>query len=91
MYIETSSNKITDSAYAILERTGFIQITNKTFYYNRVSLLTINSLKSMRRCRDQLLLEDNTWSTKNHMGKNSNYSSSSTEWILLKLDFIELN
>ena len=43
----------------------------------------------MGRFRDQLLLEDNTWNTKYHISKNSNYSSSSTEWSLLNLDFTE--
>ena len=32
MYIETSSNKNTVSAYVNLERTDIIQITNRTFY-----------------------------------------------------------
>ena len=41
--------------------------------------------------RIQLLLEDNTWSTKYHMAKNSNYSCSSTEWSLLNLEFTESN
>ena len=40
----------------------------------------------MSRFRIQLLLEDNTWSTKFHTGRNSNYSSSSTDWSLLNLD-----
>ena len=41
--------------------------------------------------RVQLLLEDNTWSTKNHVSKSSNYSFSFTEWSLLNLDFTEPN
>ena len=82
MYIETSSNNHTNSAYVLLERTDNIQITNTTFYYNRFSFLTGDSLKSMGRFRIQLLLEDNTWSTNFHMGDDSNYSSSSTEWSL---------
>ena len=45
------------------ERTDIIQITNITFYYNRFSTLTNDSLKSMGRFRIQWLLEDNKWST----------------------------
>ena len=45
----------------------------------------------MGRFRVQLLLGDNTWGTNIHMNKNSNYSSSSTNWSLLNLDFTELN
>ena len=89
MYIEISSNKNTNSAYVILERTDIIQITNIAFYYNTISILTINSVKSMGRFRVQLLLERNTWTTKYQFSKNSNYSSSSTERSLLNIDFTE--
>ena len=89
MYIETSSNKNTVTAYVILERTDIIQITNISFYYNRFSILTDASLKSMGTFKIQLLLEDNTWSAKYHMAKNSNFSPISTEWSLLTLDFTE--
>ena len=89
IYIKTSSNNTTNSACVILKRIDFIQITNITFHYNRFSFLTNSSLKSMGRFRIQLLLEDNTWSTKYHTDKNSNYSSSSTEVSLLTLDFSE--
>ena len=89
MYIETSSNNHTNSAYVILERTDIIQITNISFYYNTYSILTNASLKSMVRFRIQFLLDDNTWSTKYHIAKNSIYSSSSTQWSLLNFDFTE--
>ena len=39
----------------------------------------------------QLLLEDNARGTEYHIGKNSNYSSSSTEWSLLNKEFTEPN
>ena len=61
MYIETSSNNHGhERVFVSWERTDNIQITNITFYYNRFSTLTNDSLKSMGRFRIQLLLEDNT-------------------------------
>ena len=44
------------------ERTDFIQFGNITLYFNRFSLLTNDSMKSMGRFKIQLSLEDNTWS-----------------------------
>ena len=41
----------------------------------------------MGRFRIQLLLEDNTWSTIYTFDKNTNYSSSLTDWTLFNLDF----
>ena len=88
MYIETSSNNHShERVFVSWERTDIIQISNITFYYNRFSILTNNSKKSMGRFRIQLLLEDNTWSTQYSIAKNIQYSTSSTEWTLLNLDF----
>ena len=64
LYIETSSNNHGNIAFVSFERTDIIQISNITFYYNRFSILTINSLKSRGRFRVQILLENNTWSTR---------------------------
>ena len=55
------------------------------------SILTKNSLKSMGRFRIQLLLEDNTWSTRYNIPKNDQYSGTSTDWILVNLCFTEEN
>ena len=88
MYIETSSNNSgSDDVFVSWERTDIIQITNITFYYNRFSILTNDSIKSMGRFRIQLLLEDNTWSTRYNIPKNDRYSDSSTDWTLLSLNF----
>ena len=87
MYIETSSNNHGNKIFVIFERTDIIQITNIIFYYNRYSILTGDSLKSMGRFRIQLLLEDNTWSTQYTIAKNTQYSDTSTDWTLLNLDF----
>ena len=41
----------------------------------------------MGRFRIQLLLEDNTWSTRYNVPKNDRYSDSSTRWTKLSLNF----
>ena len=88
MYIETSSNNHGhERVFVSWERTDIIQISNTTFYYNRFSILTNNSKKSMGRFRIQLLLEDNTWSTRYNIPKNDQYSDSSTDWSKLSLNF----
>ena len=87
MYIETSSNIHGDDVFVSWERTDIIQISNITFYYNRFSILTNDSKKSMGRFRIELLLEDNTWSTRYNIPKNDRYSDSSTQWTLVNLNF----
>ena len=87
MYIETSSNNHGDDVFVSWERTDIIQISNISFYYNRFSILTNDSKKSMGRFRIQLLLEDNTWSTRYNIPKNDRYSDSSTQWTLVNLNF----
>ena len=88
MYIEMSGgNYGYDHIFCSFERIDIIQITNIAFYYNRFSILTNDSLKSMGRFRIQLLLEDDIWSTQYTIAKNTQYSSTSTEWTLLNLDF----
>ena len=87
MYIETSSNNHGNNVFVSFERTDIIQISNITFYYNRFSILTNNSLQSMGRFRIELLLEDNTWSTRYNIPKNDRYSDNSTDWTLVSLNF----
>ena len=73
MYIETSSNNHGhERVFVSWERTDIIQISNITFYYNRFSILTNNSKKSMGGFRIQLLLEDNTWTTRYNIPKMIN-------------------
>ena len=81
MYIETSSNNNGDNVFCSFERTDIIQISYITFYYNRFSA---RSTKSMGRSRIQLLLNDNTWSTRYNITKNDRYSDSSTDrtWLI---------
>ena len=92
MYIETTGNNNNQNnnganVFVTLQRTDIIQITNITFYYNRFSILTNDSLISMGRFKIQLLSEDNTWHSQYTIAKNSQYSSSSIEWSFLNLDF----
>ena len=86
MYIETSSNNRGNHTYVIWERIDIIQITNVTFYYNRYSILTDDTIKSMGRLRIEVKLDDDTWSTQYTIAENTQYSNSSTEWSLLNLD-----
>ena len=91
MYIETSSNNHGNNVFVNFERTDKIQFSNITLYYDRFSILTNDSPKSMRRFRIQLLLEDNTWSTRYKIAKNDHYSDTSTDWTKLSLNFTEKN
>ena len=92
IYIETSGNiSGIDNIFVSWERIDIIQISNITFYYNRFSILTNISKKSMGRFRIQLLLEDNTWSTRYNIPKNDRYSNSPTQWTLVNLNFTEEN
>ena len=45
----------------------------------------------MHRLRTELLLEDNAWSTRYIIPKNSQYIDTSTDWTFLNLNFIEEN
>ena len=92
IYIETSGNNSgNDNIFVSWERIDIIQTSNITFYYNRFSILTNNSKKSMGRFRIQFLLEHNTWSTRYNIPKNDRYSDSSTQWTLVNLNFTEEN
>ena len=73
MYNETSSNNHGNNVFVSFERTDIIQI-NITFYFNRFSILTIDSLKAMGRFRIQLVLVDNTWITRYNIPKKDRYS-----------------
>ena len=90
MYIETSGNNNGDYTYVRLIRTDIIQISNISFYYNRFSS-SDESLRPMGRFRIDLLLDNNTWTNKYTIEKNTQYSDTSTEWKLLSLDFTEEN
>ena len=49
--------------------------------------MTNDLKKSMGGFQIQLLLSDNTWSNKYNIPKNDRYSDSSTQWILVNLNF----
>ena len=82
-----SNNHGHERVFVSFDRTDIIQITNITFYYNRFSILTNDSLKSTSRFRLRLSLEDNTWSRKYNIPKNDRYSDLSTDWIKLSSNF----
>ena len=89
MYFETSSNIHGNTVFVGFERADIIQSSNIIFYHTRFSILTIDSLKSMGRFNIQLLLEDNTWSTRCKLPKNDRYSYSPARWNKLSLNFTE--
>ena len=65
LYLETSSNNHShERVFFIWERADITQISNFTLYYNRYSILTNESKKSMGSFRIQLLLEHNSWSSR---------------------------
>ena len=81
MYIEsTGGNHGYDHVFVSFERTDIIQSSNVTFYYNRFSILTNDSLKSKGRFRIQLLLDGKTWSTRYNIPESDRYSALSTDW-----------
>ena len=90
MHIETSSNiHGHERVFVSWERTDKKQNSNITFYNNRISILSKDSLKSMGRFRIQLLLTDTTWSKRYKIPKNDRHSDTSTDWTLLSLNFTE--
>ena len=88
MFIETRSNNHEAMVFCSFERTDIIQMTHISFYCNRYS--AENDNRTMERFRIQLLLTDNTLSTKYIFPKNDQYTKQS-EWILVNLNFIEEN
>ena len=91
LYIETSFNNHGNNVFDNFERVDFFQVSNITFYYNRFSVLTNVSLKSIGRFRIQLLLADDTSSPQYTKHENIHYSNSSADWKLLNLDFTSEN
>ena len=87
MDTESSSKNHGNIVFVSFERADIIQITNITFYYNRFSILTKDSLKSMGRFRIQLLLEDKTWITRYNIPESDHYIDISTQWTKLSLIF----
>ena len=63
VYVETSSNNNGNNVFVRWERMDIIQITKITFYYNRFSSSNQN-LRGMGRFRIEILLNDDTWSTR---------------------------
>ena len=83
MYTETSSQNPGDGVFLSFEGTDNIKITNISVYYNRFWIVTDDSLKEMGKFSIQLLSENNTCVTIYTIPRNSQFSSTPTEWSLL--------
>ena len=80
MYIQTSStSSIDESVFCRFERTDDVQINNITFYHNRFSVSTNDSIKSLGSFKIQLLFRDKTRSTCCNLAKNDRYRNSSAQ------------
>ena len=91
MYFETSSINHSYNVFVSFKRRDNVRISKITFCYNRFSILTNDSLKSMGRFRFQLLLKDNTWRTRYNITNSARYSNSPTDWTILSQNFTEGN
>ena len=70
MYVETSSGiSGADIIFCRFERTGNVQITKITFYYNRF-LSSDPNLRAVGSFGFQLLLSDKKWRTRYNIPKN---------------------
>ena len=88
LYIETNKSiSGSHNNFCSSERAEIFQSFKKTFSYISYSILTNKSTESIGRFRYQLLLADNTWSTRYNIPKNDRYSGTSTEWTKLSLKF----
>ena len=88
-YLETSGNNFGSNVFCTWERTDVIQISNFIFYYNRFSIQS--DLRAMGRFRVQILTKDNVWLTKFNINKNNQFSTLSTDWIILNLNITDEN
>ena len=89
MYIETSSNNhntSNDNVFVSFERIDNIHISNITFYHNRYSS-SDPSKRSMGKL-DIQLLRNGSWQSEFIIEKDSNYSTSPSEWTLLNMNVI---
>ena len=67
MSIGTCSNNIGPKKFVSFEKTDVVQISNISFSYNRFSAANI---KAMGRFIIQLVLSDDTWSTRSDIPEN---------------------
>ena len=89
MYIESSGNNFGLGVFCSWERTDINQISNITFYYNRISIQ--GDFRSMGRFQIQILTKDNVWMTKFIIAKTEQFSNSSTDWTILSLNITDEN
>ena len=89
MYIETSGNNFGANIFCSWERVDIIQISNITFYCNRFSIQ--GDFRAMGRFRIQILTKDNIWLTKFNINKDEEFSTLSSDWTKLSLNFTDEN
>ena len=89
MYIETSSNNFGPNVFCSWERVDIIHISNIIFYYNRFP--TQGDSRAMGSFQIQILTKDNVWLTKLNIPKNTQFSISATDWIILNLSITDEN
>ena len=92
MYTESYGINTGDgNAFVSFERTDIIQNRKLTIYYNKFSILTNDRIRSMGRLRIQIVPPDGHWYTNYLNDKLTIHSATSTDLILLNLDFTESN
>ena len=89
MYVETNGNNFGQNNFCSWERIDIIQISTVTFYYNRFSIQ--GDFRAMGRIRIQILTKDNVWLTKFNINKNEEFSTLSSDWIILNLNITDEN
>ena len=89
MFIETSSNNFGPNVFCSWERIDIIQVSIITFYYNRFSIQ--GDFRAMGRFQIQILTKDNVWLTKFIIAKNTQFSNTATDWIILNLNITDEN
>ena len=88
MFFETSSKKHGNgTVFVSSEKIYIVQISNITFFYNRCSISTNDSLKSGGGVRIQLLLQEGTWSTRYNIPKNDPSRDTPIDWTLVNFNF----
>ena len=90
MYIETSGDNYGHNRVFVVGKE--LILFKSLIYFSIIMDFRFNgdsndSLKSMGRFRIQLLLEDNTWSTRYNIPKIDRYGDTSTQWTLVNLNF----
>ena len=85
LYIETTAYNLGGGVFSSFERTDILQISNINLYYKRSSA---RSNKTRERFRIQLLLNDESWSTRYNTANKDSHGNSITQWTLGNMKFL---